>query len=893
MAKKGSPFDDYDLLEQIGNGSFGSVHRAQHKSDNRIVAIKIMKRKFNSISECVSLREFKVLKQISAHPNIVQLYESYLSPNKEFYFVMEYINGGNMYQLIKSRRDEETSFARWEIRSIVYQILSGLAHVHHLGIFHRDMKPENLLIDNTPFCDGSHSRNIITVKIADFGLAREMKSRPPYTEYVSTRWYRAPEVLLRSSTYSFPVDLWAVGAMFAELITLRPLFPGQSEIDQVFRICELLGNPGPAASHTGVVQRRMSEKKASPGFARKRSESIKVESISMTQNKAEYSARPEGGGEWREGVKLATKIGFQFPKISPKPLISVIPNATPSMLDLLGHLIFYDPSLRLTAEAAMNHPFFSENEDQDEAGSHEGTGDANQESEDPDHTSPGKKGGGGSLERHSTNKGIIIADETSEERLKRSHQRLAFISENDHLMRRTNGKKDKSSNKATAALLGKKNNGGSTSRSRVTKSDSPLSLSLQTTSFKAQFDLPVIPLSPFEFGDEWPQQRRSSIGSIREAYIPSMESISRDQKLDEDNEFQIDSNNMLYDVEYLSADHILKDTPTRQSEAHHRQNERYSAPSSFQESSYMKNAQNPRTQPSESPIVRFGNETPPAEDHVANFPKLVIGLDVDNKSEGLQHVSHLDYFNHSSASAVPKKTLDRKLQGRPLSDISNQGTYSLSLNSNEDNDYENSFSPDAPSPTMKASLSTPLDSVNNRGTFRRLMTRSSSNTADKSFATKTIPRAFTYESLPTSSSYSKKQERSRIGHRTRQIFSQTEATSNASAGNNTTGFFSFRKRSQGILKGKLGNNLLLRHQDISPLQEDIAYHEPGFSRTSGVAQPRPSEYHYRPSPDLQAVTRQPSPFELLIAEEIEQAWSHPPIRIPLVSNETSQHKHSL
>lgn len=70
-----------------------------------------------------------------------------------------------------------------------YQILSGLAHVHNLGIFHRDMKPENLLIDNTPFCDGSHSRNIVTVKIADFGLAREMKSRPPYTEYVSTRWY--------------------------------------------------------------------------------------------------------------------------------------------------------------------------------------------------------------------------------------------------------------------------------------------------------------------------------------------------------------------------------------------------------------------------------------------------------------------------------------------------------------------------------------------------------------------------------------------------------------------------------------------------------------------------------------------------------------------------------
>jgi serine/threonine protein kinase len=123
-------------------------------------------------------------------------------------------------------------------------------------------------------------------------------------------------VLLRSSTYSFPVDLWAVGAMFAELITLRPLFPGQSEIDQVFRICELLGNPGPAASHTGAVQRRMSEKKTSPGFARKRSESIKMEANLVAHNISENSARPEGGGEWREGVKLATKIGFQFPKVN-------------------------------------------------------------------------------------------------------------------------------------------------------------------------------------------------------------------------------------------------------------------------------------------------------------------------------------------------------------------------------------------------------------------------------------------------------------------------------------------------------------------------------------------------------------------------------------------------
>ena len=102
----------------------------------------------------------------------------------------------------------------------------------YIGFFHRDLKPENLL------CNGSE-----LVKIADFGLAREIRSRPPYTDYVSTRWYRAPEILLRSTSYSSPIDIWAVGCIAAECYTLRPLFPGSSEIDQLFKICSVLGTP--------------------------------------------------------------------------------------------------------------------------------------------------------------------------------------------------------------------------------------------------------------------------------------------------------------------------------------------------------------------------------------------------------------------------------------------------------------------------------------------------------------------------------------------------------------------------------------------------------------------------------------------------------------------------
>ncbi len=113
-----------------------------------------------------------------------------------------------------------------------YAILKITHFLLNKGFFHRDLKPENLL------CNGSD-----LVKIADFGLAREIRSRPPYTDYVSTRWYRAPEILLRSTSYSSPIDIWAVGCIAAECYTLRPLFPGSSEIDQLFKICGVLGTP--------------------------------------------------------------------------------------------------------------------------------------------------------------------------------------------------------------------------------------------------------------------------------------------------------------------------------------------------------------------------------------------------------------------------------------------------------------------------------------------------------------------------------------------------------------------------------------------------------------------------------------------------------------------------
>lgn len=124
--------------------------------------------------------------------------------------------------------------------------------------------------------------------------------------------YRAPEVLLRSTEYSAPVDLWAVGAIFAELITLEPLFPGDSEIDQIYRICDILGSPGNKLGIDIGQKQKITrpEKRASPGFARK-----KVKEIVPTVTTNSTLSLLDGGGEWKEGVRLAYKIGFKFPQV--------------------------------------------------------------------------------------------------------------------------------------------------------------------------------------------------------------------------------------------------------------------------------------------------------------------------------------------------------------------------------------------------------------------------------------------------------------------------------------------------------------------------------------------------------------------------------------------------
>ena len=249
-----------------------------------------MKRKFYSWDECMALREVKSLRRLS-HPSIVKLKEV-IRENDELFFVFEYLEC-NLYQMIK---DRDRLLPEHKIRNWMFQILQGLAYIHKHGFFHRDLKPENILVSGD------------RVKLCDFGLAREIRSRPPYTDYVSTRWYRAPEVLLRSPYYNAPIDIFALGGIMAELYTLRPLFPGSNEADELAKICSVLGTPTQAT--------------------------------------------------WGEGLKLAQAISYRFPSYAPVDMRKIVTNGSPEAVALITSMCEWDPYRRPTAAQALQSPYF-------------------------------------------------------------------------------------------------------------------------------------------------------------------------------------------------------------------------------------------------------------------------------------------------------------------------------------------------------------------------------------------------------------------------------------------------------------------------------------------------------------------------------------------------------
>ncbi|KAJ8044669.1 Cyclin-dependent kinase-like 1 [Holothuria leucospilota] len=204
--------DKYEKLGKIGEGSYGVVFKCRNRDTNAIVAIKrFVESEDDPLIKKIALREIRMLKQLK-HTNLVNLLEVFRRKRK-LHLVFEYCDRTVLNELDNNPRGVKDSVTK----KIIYQTLQAVSFCHQHNCIHRDVKPENILITK----DGQ-------VKLCDFGFARILTGPgDEYTDYVATRWYRAPELLVGDTKYGPPVDVWAIGCVTAELISGQALWPGR------------------------------------------------------------------------------------------------------------------------------------------------------------------------------------------------------------------------------------------------------------------------------------------------------------------------------------------------------------------------------------------------------------------------------------------------------------------------------------------------------------------------------------------------------------------------------------------------------------------------------------------------------------------------------------------
>lgn len=297
----------YELLHCLGEGAYGIVVAALHKPSGRRVAIKRVV-PFDHTLFCLrTLRELKLLKFFSEtciNENIISILDIVkpvsLTDFKEIYFIQELMQT-DLHRVIRTQplSDDHCQY-------FIYQTLRALKSIHSADIVHRDLKPANLLLNAN--CD---------LKVCDFGLARSINSTAagaketgPMTEYVATRWYRAPEIMLSSKRYTKAVDMWAVGCILAELLTSRPLFPGRDYAHQLDLILEIIGTP------------------------------TLDEFYSITSRRS------------RDYVRT-------LPIRKRRSFTALFPKASPEAIDFLQKTLTFDQRKRMTVDQALAHPYLA------------------------------------------------------------------------------------------------------------------------------------------------------------------------------------------------------------------------------------------------------------------------------------------------------------------------------------------------------------------------------------------------------------------------------------------------------------------------------------------------------------------------------------------------------
>ena len=218
--------DRYEKLSRLGEGSYGIVYKCRDRETGNLVAVKrFVESEDDPAIRKIAMREIRMLKNLK-HPNLVCLLEVFRR-KRRLHLVFEFCEHTVLHELERNPQgclDHLTA-------QITYQTLLGVAYCHKQGCLHRDIKPENILLT----AQGQ-------IKLCDFGFARMLSPGENYTDYVATRWYRAPELLVGDTSYSTPVDVWAIGCVFAELIRGDALWAGRSDVDQLYLIRRTLGD---------------------------------------------------------------------------------------------------------------------------------------------------------------------------------------------------------------------------------------------------------------------------------------------------------------------------------------------------------------------------------------------------------------------------------------------------------------------------------------------------------------------------------------------------------------------------------------------------------------------------------------------------------------------------
>ncbi|KAH6916085.1 CMGC/MAPK protein kinase [Coprinopsis sp. MPI-PUGE-AT-0042] len=292
----------WKLVREMGSGAYGVVISAADEISKETVAIKMVTRVFDKIQLAKrALREITLLRHFANHENITGLIDvDAITPDfNEIYIFMEPMEA-DLHQIIKSGQ----ALTSEHVQYFLYQILRGMKYIHSAGVIHRDLKPGNLLVNAD--CE---------LKICDFGLSRGFDAVPDenatrLTEYVATRWYRAPEIMLAFRRYDTAIDVWSIGCILAELLLGKPLFKGKDYVDQLNKILDVLGSPD-----EGIVRK-------------------------IGSDKAQAYVR-------------------SLPFRKTVPFRRLMPAADPQALELMGQMVSFDPERRVTVLQALEHPWLA------------------------------------------------------------------------------------------------------------------------------------------------------------------------------------------------------------------------------------------------------------------------------------------------------------------------------------------------------------------------------------------------------------------------------------------------------------------------------------------------------------------------------------------------------